>query len=322
MERMVKTSLLVFLPTLLLLAAACTVLPAGQAPGSPELVTTAGPDLQLTASAIPNPTKGEPGTFDSLVSRTLALRGIELNLTTTQAGGEQASLSGEIDANGNQHLLKTYPANPTLPLGEGVTDPLSQQEIYVLDGVAYVADINGILQPAQTASLASTLPDALLSHDGPVYWLNMLPSGSLVPQDSETYGGFQATRYTIQGVVDNQEISGTIWLMQDGSALLGAQLNVPADLTGSLQTHGSLEISFSVEQASIAPIQPAMVPSLITEAPFIVQSTEPITGTPSTSEPPIELFVYPGSQVQTGRPGMVVYRTADKVELVEQHYQA
>ncbi len=254
MKRMEKTSLLVFLPVLLL-AVACAVTPASQTPGSLELVTTMGPNLQLTASAIPNPALVGPGTIDSLVSSTLALRGVEFNLTTTQPGGEQASLTGEIDARGNQHLLKTYPPNPTLPLGEGVTDPASRQEIYILDGVAYVPDINGTLQPAQTPSLASTLQDALLSPDGPAYWLKLLPQGSLTTQGNETFGGSQALKYAIQGSVDGQDITGELWLTPDQSALLGAEISVPAGLISSMQPTGHLQVSFSVTQTNVAPIQ-------------------------------------------------------------------
>ncbi len=105
--------------------------------------TTLNVEAQSTLAAAASPVPGEKkGTIDSLVDGTLNLHGVKIELSTTQPDGPVTSLVVEIDANGNQHLVKTYPTSPTPLFENGVADPPTTIELYVLADVAYAPDRN------------------------------------------------------------------------------------------------------------------------------------------------------------------------------------
>ncbi len=111
--------------------------------------------------------------------------------------------------------------------------------------------------------MATYLQSALLSPDGPGFWLKILPTGSLTPQGNEETSGFQTSKYSIQGNLDEATITGFLWVAADKQTLLDTEIDVPASLAGP-QTQGTLQIRFQVEQADIAPIQPETAAALPT----------------------------------------------------------
>lgn len=282
---------LLLLPILLGLCLACSratqVSPSASSvtPANEVLpVTTLSPDTQTTlapeASSVP---AEEKGTIDNLVAGTLNLRSVKIELNTTQPDGQVASLMAEIDANGNQHLVKTYPASSTPLFENGADNPPTTIEMYVLEGVAYAPDETGTLRPAETQDLASSLQTAILSPDGPGFWLKVLPAESLTAQGSENTGGFQASKYKIQGMLEEAEIIGSLWVEPDKQALLDADIDVPASLAGP-QTEGTLQIHFTVEQSDVAPIQPETAAALPTENTASSQPTQAAYNGPSLAE--------------------------------------
>jgi hypothetical protein len=279
---------LLLLPFLLGLCLACSrttsttqasVSPAANSTppaGEVQPATTLSPE----ANAIPGE---EKSTIDSLVAGTLSLRGVVIELSTTQPDGAVTILDVEIDTAGNQHLLKTYPSSATPLFENGVADPPTSIELYVLKGVAYAPDETGVLRPTGEADMASYLQAAMLSPDGPGFWLKVLPAGSLTPMNSETLGGFQASKLTIQGKLEEAAIVGVLWVEPVQQALLGVEIDVPASLAGP-QTEGSLQIRFKVEQSDVPPIQPEVAAALPTETSSPIQPTQAETAGPSLAD--------------------------------------
>jgi hypothetical protein len=282
--------ILMLLPILLGLCLACShATPAAVSPAANSTTstgealpgTTVSPQAQTTlaSAASPVPTQ-QKGTIDGLVAGTLTLRSVKISLSTTQPDGSVNNLNAEIDANGNQHLVKTYPESSTPLFENGAPNPPTTLEMYVLNGVAYAPDKNGIFRPADAQSMTATLQNALLSPEGPAFWLKVLPMGSLSPQGNEEIGGFAATKYIIQGKLDQADISGSLWVTPDKQTLLAAEIDVPASQAGP-QTKGTLKIRFHVEKADIAPIQPETAPALPTETASPSQPTQAETTGPS-----------------------------------------
>jgi hypothetical protein len=282
---------LLFLPILLVLMIACSkatsAINTQTANTSPAPLASQAPQVQLTFPPTNSPVTGgqsaSRGTFDNLVIGTTALRGVKISLTTTQPDGSVTSLNVEIDANGNQHVLKTYPKSNTQLFENGAPNPPTTLEMYVLNGMAYAPDKDGTFRPADTQAMTATLQNALLSPEGPAFWLKVLPSGSLTPQGSDETGGFQASKYAIQGALDGGTITGTLWVGPNQSALLMTELDIPAKLAGS-QTEGTMQIRFTVEQADIAPIQPETAAALPTETSSPNQPTQAGTTGPSLAD--------------------------------------
>ncbi|NJD59248.1 MAG: hypothetical protein FIA98_07600, partial [Anaerolineae bacterium] len=255
---------------LLVFALACsktTPAPGTQSLQTPSPLATSEQSSSLETPQVSNATStlasdastatGNQPTIDSLVEGTLAFRNVKISLSTTQPDGSSTSLAAEIDANGDQHLLNTYPENPGLVFSEGMQSPPFNLELYVVGGVAYKPDEDGIFQVAETQEMSFTLKNAILSPDGPAFWLKVFPAGSLTSQGSELFGGFQAQKYAIQGTLYGQSVCGEIWVESSQQSLLGAEIDLPASLYGP-QPEGSVHIHLQVEHSDISPIHPKL----------------------------------------------------------------
>jgi hypothetical protein len=337
------------LPLLLVLAVACSnAAPASNTqpvsvtqptsaalPGSSAVSNPAAsqaPQVQLTfpptASQVTITPPAIVSTFDNLVAGTVALRKVKVSLSTIQPDGSLTSLQAEIDASGNQHILQTYPPisttlsiSGTLVAESGTPNPPITYEMYVLDGVAYIPDQDGVIRPADTQSMTDTLQGAILSPDGPAFWMKILPAGSFTPQGIEQTGGFQAKKYAIQGVMDKGTITGSLWVTPDKQTLLAAQLSIPAQIALSGST-GTVQINFQVEQADIAPIQPQTASALPTETASLELPTEAITRTPPSSASwlPASVPLYQDAVIQMNQPGTLIYQSSASLETVKQFY--
>jgi hypothetical protein len=329
------------LPLLLALTMACS----NAAPASPTQPASATPPgspaaTNPAASQAPQVQPTLPGTqvslaitppaivstFDNLVAGTVALRSVKLSLSTTQPDGSLTSLQAEIDASGNQHILETSPiisvtisASGTPIAQSGTTNPPITYEMYVLGGVAYIPDQDGVIRPADTQAMTNTLQGAILSPDGPAFWMKILPAGSFTPQGIEQTGGFQAKKYAIQADMGEGTITGSLWVTPDKQALLAAQLNIPAQIALS-GSDGTVQINFQVEQADIAPIQPKTAAALPTETASLALPTESISSTPSASWLPSDVPLYQDAVIQVNQTGMLMYQSSAPVETMKQFY--
>jgi hypothetical protein len=188
---------------------------------------------------------------DPRIERALALRSVQMQLTTTLPGKEPARVLATVDAEGNQ-LIETR-----LPLGEGST-VLSEApdanvlEIFVVDGKAYSRV--GKEGPAESSpEQAGALHSLLYNATGPGLWLELLPEGSLQAAGTETTGGFTAVKYTVSGSVEEGTIRGTIWLEQGTETLIGADLAISESLfyPPNSGRAGTVAIRLTVEKADV-----------------------------------------------------------------------
>jgi hypothetical protein len=144
-----------------------------------------------------------------------------------------------------------------LPLAEGSTvlpeaPDANVLEIYVVDGEAYSRV--GKEGPAESSpEQAGALRRLLYNATGPGLWLALLPEGSLQAAGTDTTGGFTATKYTVNGSVEEGTIRGTIWLEEGTKTLVGADLAVSESLfyPPSSGRAGTVAIRLTVEKADV-----------------------------------------------------------------------
>jgi hypothetical protein len=140
------------------------------------------------------------------------------------------------------------------------TDPLDLAppgdfELFVVDGKAYTRI--GMQTPATPDdAYLNLLANTLSGPDGPGLWLNLLPDESFMPQGPESYGGFTAAKFLVDGQATDWRLTGTIWVDEGSSALVGATLSIPGGLFYPPESGlaGEVSISLRVEPASIPPI--------------------------------------------------------------------
>jgi hypothetical protein len=189
----------------------------------------------------------------------LVLREIRISLETVRPDGSGFNLVAEVDTSGNSHILKTYlgesPGRQPTPANDGTTFP-SSVELIVVQGIAYISDNKGGYKKIVGSESASTLEALLQSPDGPGLWVSILPKESLQAEGSEQKGGFTTQKYTIQGEIEGNKLTGILWLDTESGALIGADLQIPAALYGPFGTNnaGSVTIKLNVSNAAIAPI--------------------------------------------------------------------
>lgn len=190
------------------------------------------------------------------LDRLLEMRSVQFNLTALQPAGDARSLQGEIDSAGNMHLRFSSPI-PVLPdLPEKLNPDLKlpeEIELYVVDGKAYQPDDQN---PAwATAPLADDygkeLSNLLHGPNGPGLWLSLLPAGSLTSAGQESVGGFAADKYTVNGSVNDQTITGNLWY--ESHALVQVELHIPAALLEPDKpgAQGELKITLEVQKADV-----------------------------------------------------------------------
>jgi hypothetical protein len=231
------------------LAVACSC-PAGALPGVSQFLGSSTPSGEGSTGA-EGETAGEP----DMIDLTLGLRSVRLSLAATDPDGYARSLTGEIDAAGNSHLVEPFDPGPamqgTLTPPEGGWEAF---ELFVVDGHAYTRMPGEAA--AQDDAYLTSLEDDLRGPDGPGLWLGWAGTEELEPAGHEETGGFAAIRYPVNATVEDGTIQGTIWVDEETSALVRAELAISPTLfsTAANPASGDLSILFEVARAEISPI--------------------------------------------------------------------
>ncbi len=238
-----------------LLALGCVIL-GNTAPPSGE--TPAG---VLSSPGLASPTAGAQwGTeimeapTDPRVEATLALRSVRMELQSAFPGEPPQIYQISVDGSGNQRIEMAIPAPEEFTITPESPDA-NIFEIFVVSGEAYLrtgktgsAEAN----PEQNDFLSRTL----YSPTAPGMWLILLPEESFTPAGKESRGGFETTKYAVNGSVESGAVTGAFWVDDATGALVGAELTVSEailrpDKNGS---GGVLTIEFSVERAEVPAI--------------------------------------------------------------------
>jgi hypothetical protein len=251
---------LILLPmVLVILACNFTVGPGAQTTPVPQGSTGKTPQI----SALPQGSNGEtpqtaPAGLDPL-ERLLEMRSIHFNLTALQPNGTERSVPGEIDSSGNMHLKLHDSVSLPPDMAEKFSTTLKgpeDSELYVVDGKTYQPDAQN---PAwMTTPVAEdygvVLSNQLHGPDGPGLWLDLLPAGSLQPAGGESVGGFAADKYTVNGMVHGQKITGSLWYY--AHALVQVELHIPAGLLDPTKpaAQGELKITLETQKADVPPV--------------------------------------------------------------------
>ena len=251
---------LVLLPIVMVMLA-CNFRLGPGAPTTPASQGSTGTATQTTL--LPQGSTGEatqttPAGLDPL-DRLLGMRSIQFNLTALRPDGTSRSLQAEIDTSGNMHLKlhASVVLPPGLPEKFSSTLKLPEEsELYVVDGKYYQLDDQN---PAWTTTpLAQdygvVLSNLLHGPNGPGLWLDLLPAGSLQSAGRTTVGGFDADKYTVNGTVHGQKITGSLWY--ESHALVQVELHIPAALLDPTQpaVQGELKITLAAQKASVPPV--------------------------------------------------------------------
>jgi len=208
---------------------------------------------------LPATTDDEPAQPDPL-DRLLTLKSIRFSLTTIRSDNTRRSLDADIDSVGNMHLQYGYDGFKLDKLPDQFDSKIwpATAEVFVLDGKAY--------QPRQKDETWKTTPIAekyidnlsmqLHSFEGPALWLRILPEGSIIAAGDESVGGFDTKKYSVKGEVDQQKISGMIWIEPQSKSLVQADLTIPAALLGDPQKPqaGEMKIIFKAQKVNIPAI--------------------------------------------------------------------
>jgi hypothetical protein len=251
---------LILLPIILVMSA-CNFL-AG--PGTPTMPVSQG-STGVASQTTPLPlgstseaTQTNPAAPDPL-ERLLGMRSIQFNLTALQPDGTSRSVQAEIDSNGNMHLKlhASVSLPPNLPEKFSTTSSLPEEsELYVVDGKTYQSDEQN---PAwMTTPVAEdyvvVLSNLLHGPNGPGLWLDILPAGSLQSAGRETVGGFDADKYTVNGTVHGQKITGSLWY--ESHTLVQVELHIPAALLDPTKpaAQGELKITLETQKVSGSPV--------------------------------------------------------------------
>jgi hypothetical protein len=198
---------------------------------------------------------GDAAEGPDMIDQTISLRSVRLSLTATYPDGEERSLSGEIDAAGNMRLVE--PLDPGPNLRSTLTPPeegWGEFEVIIVGGHAYVHRTGE--PPAEDDSYLDALARELRGPEGPGLWLGWAGTENLEPAGHEEVGGFSAIRYPVQADLGDGSVDGTIWVDEETSALVRAELTISPALFSTAQNlaSGDLTIVFEAVQADITPI--------------------------------------------------------------------
>jgi hypothetical protein len=278
--------------TFFLSAIACT-LPFNLNPSKqnmPEAESAALPTNNPPAEQ-PQPVSGTPSTSSPSptalnktdpLDRLLDLHPVEFTLTTYRPDGTSRSINAQVDAVGNMHVTREYKGYALKSLPQGFDPNLmpGSSEVYVIGGKAYrpsEQEPDWMIKPVN-ADFMQSLTLWLHGSDGLALWLEILPAGSIQKAGNETVGGFEAVKYLVKGMVENQNISGTLWEETETDALVQAELHVPGALlsTPDHPQSGELKITLTAQKVDIAPIKLPPAPAGTSGA------TPPAGATPSS----------------------------------------
>jgi hypothetical protein len=190
----------------------------------------------------------------------LALDSIQINLTITRPDSSSQSTQIAIDNAGNMDVKFTenVPDTENMPKGFDPKAIKTDSELLVVGGKAYLPndlDPNWMSTPIDE-NYPLTLAQELHGMDGPSLWLNMLPSGSIQPAGQETVGGFSVEKYIVNGKIDNQTISGSLWEESQSDALIQAELHIPGALLSDPDQPepGELKIVLTAQKANVSAV--------------------------------------------------------------------
>jgi hypothetical protein len=274
-----RITLVVLMAVLASLACALPMFPAASSvnnntPAAPQPAAKAGTPAgqERTVPAGSQDDFLRPGPLDHL----LALHSVQINLDISRPDGTSRSMQITTDKSGNMDikLNQNNPADAAdLPKEVGSKTPNTASELLVVGGKSYLhsgKDPDWMEHPMDDA-YPQTLAQELHGMDGPGLWLDILPDGSIQPAGQENVGGFVTDKYTVNGKVEGQVISGTLWEEPQSDALVQAELHVPGALLSppDQPQPGELKIMLKAQKADV----PAVV---LPPAP-------PPTATPTTA---------------------------------------
>ncbi len=221
------------------------------------------PTAEAATSEIEKTTTPQPDPLDRL----LTMHSIKFNLTSLKWDGTSYSIDVEIDSAGNMHVKHSLPGiDPALfPKGYDPNTLPSGYELYVVDGKAYRPsdqNPNWMTTPVDKTYI-QTLSRELHGPDGLGIWLDLLPLGSIHAAGKDSVGGFAADKYTVNGQVEGQSITGAIWFEPQADALVQAELHVPAALLSPPDKPqlGEVKITLNAQKADIAPVSLPAAPA-------------------------------------------------------------
>jgi hypothetical protein len=229
--------------------------------GQPALATSPVQAGQSTPGIGVIPPAAGPDPLDHL----LAMNSIKISLKTSDSDGTTRQVDAEIDQAGNIHvkydLPVTMPTPAITPLPkefEPVTQP-DTHEVFSINGKVYQSNDQkpDWQKTAQPADYRQALSQELHGMDGPALYLDLLPEGSIQDTGKDNVGGFAAEKYSVNGKVAGQPISGTIWIEPQADALVQADLTVPAPLfnsTSGQSNSGTIRIFLTAQKADVPPI--------------------------------------------------------------------
>jgi hypothetical protein len=241
----------------------CLTILACTLPGNIEPIENAASNVQTAQqpSIVTNQTPRQPqansdtlpataNTKTNPLQRLLDLRSIQFTLATARPDGSRRTIETQIDAVGNMHvkiLFDGYALNK-LPDGFNIKMMPASSEVYVIDGKAYrpsLQDTDWRNTPVND-DFKMGLLTWLHGSDSPSLWLDLLPPGSIKKVGNESIGSFNAIKYSINGSVGNQNISGTLWEETQTNALVQAELHIPAALTGIAEKAQGKELTITL----------------------------------------------------------------------------
>ena len=125
-------------------------------------------------------------------------------------------------------------------------------EIFVIDGESYTR-MGKEGQAGSSPEQIDALARILYYPTGPGLWLRILPKDSLHAAGDETKGGFQTSRFLVEGSLEEGTIRGTIWPEEESDALIGAEFAVSASLFSPPDTGrtGTVTIALNIEKADV-----------------------------------------------------------------------
>jgi hypothetical protein len=255
-----------------LASVACSLLqfpaPAGTS-NTPAALATTQPGAPA-GQATPAPAGSQddflrPGPLDHL----LALHSVQINLDISRPDGSSRSMQISTDKTGNMdiHLVENNPAF-TADLPKEI-DPKTlniASELLVVGGKAYLhsgEDLDWMEHPLDDNNYPQTLAQELHGMDGPSLWLDILPDGSIQPAGQDSVGGFAVDKYVVNGKVEGQVISGTLWEEPQSDALIQAELHVPGALLSAPDQPqlGELIIVLKAQKADVPTISLPAAPA-------------------------------------------------------------
>jgi hypothetical protein len=191
---------------------------------------------------------------ESWLQATLTLRSVMIELEPTYSDDRSKPVLIQVDTSGNIHLsMPLSIPDDTVAVSDFTAPP--DFELFIIDGTAYTR-IGADIPLTPDDSYLSMVEDLLFGPEGPGLWLALIPVDGFTAAGSETFGGFSTTKYAVDGPVNVFYVTGTIWVDEESSALVGADLLIPEGLffpAGS-GLSGDVRISFLVEKMDISPI--------------------------------------------------------------------